>query len=426
MGQHKQWSRLDNAAKIFPPTSSKRNTKVFRLVCELTELVDGDSLQAAMEFTVNAFPLYRSVLKKGLFWYYLEESDIHPQVQEEHLPVCSPIYNADGHGLLFRVSYYKRRINLEVFHALADGSGALQFLRVMVHHYLALRYGFMGHLTDSEPARDQVGLDAFYQYYDKAGAIPKLDRHRAYRIRGEKYPGNGLLITESFMSTQAVLEMAHQHQATLSEFLVAHLICAIVEGMAVRERYRPVVISVPVDLRRFFPAQTARNFFGIMQVAYNAYEGNQSFEQVLGHVRESFQRQLSRDNLNGIIGRYSSIENNPFVKGIPLQIKIPMLRLAGLWSDRGDTAGFSNVGRIAMPQETAGHIRMFDVYFSTKRPQLCLCSFGDTLSISVSSPLMDTGVQRRFFRRLATLGIGMRVVSNQEQLYGEEASHAAL
>ena len=40
MGKRKQWSRLDNAAKIFPPTSSKWGTKVFRFVCELIEPVD--------------------------------------------------------------------------------------------------------------------------------------------------------------------------------------------------------------------------------------------------------------------------------------------------------------------------------------------------------------------------------------------------
>lgn len=423
MGQHKQWSRLDNAAKIFPPTSSRRNAKVFRLICELTEMVEPDALQRALEQTVDAFPLFRCVLKKGLFWYYLEESDIRPEVRPESLPVCSPLYDEDSHGLLFRVCYHGQRINLEVFHALADGTGALRFLRAMVCRYLSMRHGIAGQLPDEEPARDQVGQDAFYQYYDKTGVVSKLARHRAYRIRGDWYP-QGVSVTEGFMSTKAVLDKAHEHGATLSEFLTAHLVCAIIEGMAVRERQRPVVISVPVDLRRFFPAQTARNFFGIMQVKIDAREADAPFERVVRSVREAFQSQLSADNLRGIIGRYSSIENKPFVKAIPLQVKIPVLRLAGLWSDRGDTAGVSNVGRVSMPQEAAQYIRMFDVCFGTKRPQVCLCSFGDTLAVSVSSPLADTGVQRRLFRRLTALGIEIQVVSNLAQLSGEGEFHA--
>ena len=146
MRKNKQWNSLDNAAKIFAPTSSKRDTKVFRFVCELTEPVDGDVLQHALDKTVKIFPHYLYTIKKGVFWYYFEESSIAPKVCEEKIPVCSPIYSIDRHSLLFRVSFFSRRINLEVFHALADGSGAIQFLRAITLNYLAEKYGVSGSL----------------------------------------------------------------------------------------------------------------------------------------------------------------------------------------------------------------------------------------------------------------------------------------
>ena len=421
MRKRRQWNRLDNAAKIFPPTSSNRDTKVFRFVCELTEPVDGPVLQRALDRTLQEFPLYLSVLKKGLFWYYFEESGIFPQVAEETLPVCSPIYDADRPGLLFRVLYFERRINLEVFHALADGTGVMQFFRTMVFYYLAEKYSIREQLTDYDASQDQKSQDAFYQYYDKAGAIPKIKRVRAYRIRGERLPDNRIGITEGFLSAEAVLQKAHECKTTLSEFLIALLMCSIHEGMAIREKARPVVITVPVNLRRFFPAQTARNFFGVIQVAHSFEKDGQEFEQVLANVRESFKRQLTPENLNGIISRFSAIENNPLIKAIPLQAKIFFLRLAGLRANREDTAAFSNIGRVSMPQEATKHIRLFDVFLCTRRPQLCLCSFGDTLAISVSSPLVDTGFQRRFFRRLTEMGISVQVVSNLEQTNGGDS-----
>jgi hypothetical protein len=426
MGQSKQWSRLDNAAKIFPPTSSKRGTKVFRFVCELTGPVDGAVLQHALDKTVEVFPLYRSILKKGLFWYYFEESSLQPEVLEESLPVCAPIYDPDRSGLLFRVSYYGKRINLEVFHALADGTGALHFMRTMVFVYLAEMYGITGRLPDDDIAPDQKGLDAFHKYYDKRENTLKAKRYRPFRIRGERLPDNRIGIIEGFLSVRAVLKKAHEHHATLSEFLVSVLICSIYDGMTVRERARPVVITVPVDLRRFFPAQTVRNFFGLIQVTHNFCQDGQEFEQVLAHVRKSFEQQLTKEYLSGIISRYSAMENNPWIKAIPLVIKIPILRLAGFCQDRGDTAAFSNVGRIAMPAEAAGTIRLFDVFLSAKRPQLCLCSFGDTLSVSVSSPLADTGFQRRFFRSLTDLGFSVQMVSNLEQIRRGEEFHAPM
>ena len=62
-----KWIRLGNAAKIFPSTSSKKDPKVFRFSCELTEPVDGQTLQFALDQTMEKFPFYRSVLKRGYF-----------------------------------------------------------------------------------------------------------------------------------------------------------------------------------------------------------------------------------------------------------------------------------------------------------------------------------------------------------------------
>ena len=39
MNQAGSWLKLDNVGKIFPSTSGKRNTGVFRFSCELTERI---------------------------------------------------------------------------------------------------------------------------------------------------------------------------------------------------------------------------------------------------------------------------------------------------------------------------------------------------------------------------------------------------
>ena len=87
----RKWTSLDNAAKIFPPTSSSRDPKVFRFACELYETVDARILQHALDQTVKKFSFYRSTLKKGLFWYYFEENALRPVVKEEDQPLCAPI-----------------------------------------------------------------------------------------------------------------------------------------------------------------------------------------------------------------------------------------------------------------------------------------------------------------------------------------------
>ena len=62
-----KWSRLDNAAKIFPSTSSKKDPKVFRFSCELTEPVDGQTLQFALDQTMEKFPFTAPYSNGGYF-----------------------------------------------------------------------------------------------------------------------------------------------------------------------------------------------------------------------------------------------------------------------------------------------------------------------------------------------------------------------
>lgn len=426
MRERKQWNKLDNAAKIFPPTSSKKDTKVFRFVCELTEPVYEVALQQALDDAIEKFPLYRSILKKGLFWYYFEESDIKPIVTEETLPPCSPLYKGDEPVLLFRVTYYKSRINFEIFHALSDGAGAMKFFRTLVFSYLKRRYGISGTLGDHDAAQDEMKQDAFYQYYDKNEAIPKVETNKAYRIRGEHYPENKFNIIEGFLPVSAVLEKAREHGATLSEFLVANLVCAVHDNMAARDKRKPVVVAVPVNLRKYFPAQTARNFFGVTFIPHFFNKDGVTFDEVLANVQKGFRSNLTKENLYGIIGKYSAIENNPFIKAIPLQLKILFLRIGGLWAERKDTVGFSNVGAVVMPTEAEPYIKMFDVFFHTKRPQMCLCTFGDTLAINIASALVDPAIIRRFFMNLTEMGLPVEIVSNLEQIRNKEDAHVKM
>ena len=130
-----KWYRLDNAAKIFPPSKNKYDAKIFRFSVSLKENIDKNILESALKITLEEYPVFKSILKKGFFWYYLEESNIKPIVVEEHLRPCSAFDN----GNLFQVTYYKKRINLEVNHALTDGTGTLTFLKSLTANYINIK-----------------------------------------------------------------------------------------------------------------------------------------------------------------------------------------------------------------------------------------------------------------------------------------------
>jgi hypothetical protein len=138
--KRRHWVRLDNASNIFLAARSDVDPKVFRMSAELDHEIDAGLLQAALEETFERFPLYHAVLRRGVFWYYLQDSDLQPRAMPETEPSCAPIYQADRRTLLFRVVHHHRRLSLEVFHALSDGTGALWFLTDLLAAYTRRRH----------------------------------------------------------------------------------------------------------------------------------------------------------------------------------------------------------------------------------------------------------------------------------------------
>lgn len=59
---YSKWRKLDNAALAFPLVTGKNDTRVFRFYCQLKEEVNGEILQAALDQTMEKYPLFQAVL----------------------------------------------------------------------------------------------------------------------------------------------------------------------------------------------------------------------------------------------------------------------------------------------------------------------------------------------------------------------------
>ncbi len=417
-----EWTRLDNASKHFPAVCNDRDTKVFRLVCELCEAVEPGALQQALDITIEHFPLYKSVLRRGVFWYYLETGDIHPGVEFEDNPVCAPIYKRDNRNLLFRVFYFGRRINLEIFHALSDGTGAVWFMQTLIYHYLLLKYkekfaGNSPQLKYSASISKKMD-DSFGRYFNgKDNRRPtKTEKEapslRVYHIRGTRMDDNRMQVIEGSMSAGAVLEKAHEHHTTLTVYLAALFIYAIYNEMPAHEQKKSIILSIPINLRQFFKSETARNFFSTMHVGHTFGTDRLGFENIIESITEGFKRELTEERLIRHLNQLMALEKQPFARVAPLPFKDYSIRIANKIKDRGITAALSNIGRIDMPLEFDAYIKQFSVFTSARRPQFCVCSYRDRLVVSFTSPFRETEIQRNFFKLLAEKGIDIEITSN--------------
>lgn len=135
-----RWMRLDNAAKIYPAAKRRNWTNYFRLSATLTEDVDLGVLRAALDVTVRRFPSIAVRLRRGVFWYYLEEITKAPAIEEDKSYPLVHVPFDDVRKCAFRVLVYGRRVAVEFFHAVTDGTGGLIFLKTLVAEYLCQKY----------------------------------------------------------------------------------------------------------------------------------------------------------------------------------------------------------------------------------------------------------------------------------------------
>lgn len=407
-----RWSRLDNAAKIFPPTSHGADTGVFRLSCELHEPVRPDRLQQALDETLLLYPDMLMVMRRGVFWYYLEQTTLRPTVVPEHKPPCAPLYEG-SQSLLFEVSYWRHKINLEVFHVLADGSGGIVFFRALLTAYLCLCHPEVGKVELPQPPVSHRGADSFQKYYRPHAGGKMKSGQRAYRLRGAKRADGGLSILEGVCDVKQTLAAAHRCNTTLTVYLASQLFLAIHDEMYLRHEKYPVVITVPVDLRTYFPSDTTRNFFGTIRVPYDFKRGRGSFDDIVTSTAQAFQTELTVDKLAVRMNKVVALEHNPALRPIPLAVKNPVLRISGDIAERGETAVLSNVGRFPMPEPLHPYLKGFCAYMSTHAVQLCTCTFGNWLHLGFTSVFENADVQRNFFTRLVQSGIDVEVRSSE-------------
>ena len=406
------WRSLDNAAKLFSAASSPKDTRVFRFYCELKEEVKEEILQEALNQTIQKYPVFLSVMRKGLFWHYLEKSELRPVVREEYKEPCSSLYVRDKKTLLFEVTYYEKRINFEVFHALTDGTGATEFLRELVKNYL-----YLIHEEDLEPVelsnqyltvKDQED-DSFSRYYDPDFPRKKKKKIRAVQIKKGGKGYEELQINEASMSVKELLGIAREKKVSMSVLLTATFICAIHEEMSRMQEKKPVILMVPVNLRKIFPSDSMLNFFGYIEPGYQFGGGKDSFEDVLEAVKLYFQENLSKEHMAGRMNELIAIEKHKILKWAPLELKNRCIRAGAKMAEQEVTAVLSNMSVVKMPEDYAQYIEKFGVYTSTNRTELCICSFQDTLSLGFTSRYDSTNIQRNFYRILKELGASVKV-----------------
>lgn len=394
------WRKLDNAANMYSATSNKKITRVFRFYCDLNEPVDESTLQKALEKTLLIYPIFLSVIRKGLFWHYLEKSSLRPVVHPENKKPCSKIYVQDKKSLLFDVSYYENRINFEVFHVLTDGTGATQFLRELVKNYIVIAHALQDHVL-SEPSvtiQDQES-NAFNQYYKKE-KLESQTKQKAFQIKKGYKKSDGLIIHEASVPVKDVIRNAKHFHVSLTEYIASVMMWSIQKEMSQEEKkHRPISLMIPVNLRNYFKSNSMLNFFSYITPSF-LFDHEATFEEVVQQVHAYFQAELRQEKIAEHMNRMIYLEKHPLLRLIPLEVKNLGIKAGSRFAERDVTAIVSNMGVIKMPESLCPYISRFGIYTNTPKLELTLCSFKDQLTLSFTSIFDTLNIQRNFFETI--------------------------
>ena len=418
------WYRLDLSAIVYPTLQRKDFSSLYRLSALMKEPVDPQLLQQALDMILPRFPTYKAAIRKGLFWRYLEPNNRPgPFVMPDIKNPCMPIPFKSNNRYLIRVYYHGNRIALEAHHSLGDGTGGMCVLQTLLAQYLRLQghsIGTGGFVLDINEKPDPEELEDAYMRYSNARTRPPRMAEKAYRVRGTKEPFYTLNIIDGIMSVSQVMKVAKEkYHVTITEYLNSVLLYALLQKQATdrHSKLRPVKIAMPINLRRFFPSKTLRNFITMIYPSIDPRLGDYTFEEITKHVHNYMQFYINEKYLRGDITTNAATQRNPFIRVVPLFIKDLVVRtFYAKVQDKNSSAGLTNMGALQVPDDMKPYLERFDIYMGqpfSNRTNCAIISFEDILTINFASSIKEADVEQYFFCKLIQDGIPVKIESNR-------------
>ena len=255
--------------------------------------------------------------------------------------------------------------------------------------------------------------------YANAKVCPPRLGEKAYRVRGTKEPFYTLNIIDGIMSAKEVLEVSKTYHATMTEYLTSVLLYSLLvkQEEEWHVKLRPAKVAMPVNLRRFFPSNTLRNFITMIYPGVDPRLGHYEFEEIVLHVHNYMNYHINEKLLRGDITTNAMTQNHPLIRIVPLFIKDYVVKtFYAKVQDKNSSAGLTNMGVMKVPKEMEDYIERFDICMGqpfSNRTNCAIISFKDTLTINFASSIVEADVERTFFRKLVQDGIHVKVESNR-------------
>ena len=412
---------LDIAAQVFPGQNSKKWANVYRLTVCLDREIDPEKLKVALESTLDRIPTMKVRMRNGFFHNYFEVNRETCPIRHDIKNFCYRIDYRENNGYLFRVFYNGRRISIDFYHVLCDGNGASVFIFTLAGEYLRLEgldiatNNFV--LDVSESISSEEAEDAYLRYCGKkAGA--SLTDPTAYHRKGTPMAAHTFNYTTVYMSFKELHQLSKEYGVTVTELFAAIMLDIMLKRQRLEGKVRhPVSVQIPVNLRKFFPSGTLRNFVLCVLVSIDGRKKEYTFPEILESVSSQLRRINNKDAHSAYINSTVKLSYR-VLRPVPRVIKNLSIKIGFAFGAEYSTSVLiSNLGAVSLPDSMKEHTESLVFYTGPGLVNGARCGVacvGDTLAYTFSNRYRDDDIERAFLEKLSSLGIKTRVETNRD------------
>ena len=419
MKNEKIWYELDAFAKTYSSIISEGRTTCFRLSALFTENIDIKILKEVSNFLEKKYPFYNSELKKGIFWNYLQQKKTYFMIRKEVTYPCTDIRKDNP----LRIIYFNNKISIEIAHFLTDGKGALLFFQDLIEKYLEEKYfcektNFqkIEEILESSGETEKIKKNEYVDLYEKY--LKKVSKETtiksAFHLPIKILEKGQYHVTTGEISINDLKAESKKYGTTIGKYLLAVYFKILLDRYS--QAKNPIVIGVPVDLRKIFEETTYRNFFINITPSVDASLGAYSLSEIITYLDNYFALKITKKEFYKSIYKAMNPIGNMIIKSVPYLIKrlfFPFI--FDYYGERGYTTGFSNLGIFKIDKKYEKFLK--GLRFLPPPSKRCKIKMGvisdnQKIYVNFGNLTANYDIERDFFIYLRKRGIKSKIITN--------------
>ncbi|MDR2833187.1 MAG: hypothetical protein LBV67_05690 [Streptococcaceae bacterium] len=383
---------VDVVGQYYAGTVTKKHRGEFSITVNLNEELNLAVLTQASRQLGEKFPFVVGKLCPTFFSYTYKIIN----------KPLKPIPAGKKNDQLLIIFYGKNYFEVEVSHLLFDGRTLSKITRELTLLYFEILDGV--EIKGIHEKFTPKSLEDSYKEYTGRMHVEVAEKSKEVNAYQPPFSPVAKTKTTHFRLSASLLKHeAKKHQVTISECLMALIFVSLKVERAHFKQDKPIISMIPIDIRRFFPSQTMRNFVGAVNITMKETD---DFEVMLQQIHQDFKK-INKANIYHDFAQHQQMIDK--ARFVPRKLIDLYMKKYQKIEAKYITIGLSNLGKIDLPVDITERLSSmnFNIALDEDSPYFFSCvSVGDVLTLSMSSKVDDAVLIKELKENFQTFYMG--------------------